>query len=199
MNDVYTQTVSGTSATWASLSSIGATPSARYRHSMTALADGTAVLVGGYDGNYRNDVCTLTLLPSPTAPPTPSPTASPTPQDEVSVSGHARLKIHFLFLELTLHSIVRPWTLARQRISRDGSLSPKKISICVRTPLAPRSFLFSFHPLSLLPSFFFVPSPFSLFFPPLSFSFFSHLPPETELEATDCFNSLRQSVVASGD
>ena len=49
LNDMYTLTVSGTSATWASLSSDGATPSARWGHSMTALADGTAVHFGGYD------------------------------------------------------------------------------------------------------------------------------------------------------
>ena len=47
LNDVYTLTVSATSATWASLSSDGDTPSARYAHSMTALADGTVVLFGG--------------------------------------------------------------------------------------------------------------------------------------------------------
>ena len=41
---------SGTSVNWASLSSDGATPSARYGHSMTALADGTLVLFGGYYG-----------------------------------------------------------------------------------------------------------------------------------------------------
>ena len=40
---------SGTSLNWASLSSDGATPSARSFHSMTALADGTAVLFGGSD------------------------------------------------------------------------------------------------------------------------------------------------------
>ena len=61
LNDVYTLTVSGTSATWASLNSDGATPSARYYHSMTALADGTAVLFGGYDGDSLNDVYTLTV------------------------------------------------------------------------------------------------------------------------------------------
>ena len=61
-NDVYTLTVSGTSATWASLSSDGDTPSARYRHSMTALGDGTTVLFGGYGGGgYLNDVYTLTV------------------------------------------------------------------------------------------------------------------------------------------
>ena len=61
LNDVYTLTVSGTSATWASLSSDGDTPSVRYRHSMTALAGGTAVLFGGYDGGFLNDVYTLTV------------------------------------------------------------------------------------------------------------------------------------------
>ena len=62
LNDLYTLTVSGTSATCASLSSDGATPSARTSHSMTALADGTAVLFGGYDGDARlNDVYTLTV------------------------------------------------------------------------------------------------------------------------------------------
>ena len=124
-NDVDTLTVSGTSATWASLSSDGATPSGRSSHSMTALADGTLVLFGGWDVAFLplNEVYTLTLpTPSPTPSPmalpaaspttsptaspapssTPSPTASPTPQDEVSASGHPHLKIHFLFLELTL-------------------------------------------------------------------------------------------------
>ena len=61
LNDVYTLTVSGTSATWASLSIDGATPSGRYYHTMTALADGTAVLFGGYDGARLNDVYTLTV------------------------------------------------------------------------------------------------------------------------------------------
>ena len=61
LNDVYTLTVSGTSATWASLSSDGATPSARSSHSMTALADGTAVLFGGYVGVPLNDVYTLSV------------------------------------------------------------------------------------------------------------------------------------------
>ena len=129
LNDVYTLTVSGTDATWASLSSDGATPSARHSHSMTALADGTLVLFGGFDVGFvfLNDVYTLALptpspTPSPTASPTTSPTtsptasptaspttsptalptASPTPQDEVSASKHPDLKIHFLFSELAL-------------------------------------------------------------------------------------------------
>ena len=38
---------SGTYVNWASLSSDGATPSARYAHTMTALTDGTLVLYGG--------------------------------------------------------------------------------------------------------------------------------------------------------
>ena len=107
LNDVYTLTVSGTSATWASLSSDGATPSERYSHSMTALAGGTLVLFGGYGSARLNDVCTLALptpspTPPPTASPTTSPTASPTPQDEVSACKHPDLKIHFLFSELAL-------------------------------------------------------------------------------------------------
>ena len=63
LNDVYTLTVSGTSAAWASLSSDGDTPSARYCHSMTALGDGRAVLFGGggSHGGYFNDVYTLTV------------------------------------------------------------------------------------------------------------------------------------------
>ena len=61
LNDVYTLTVSGTSATWVSLSSCGSTPSARYHHSMTTLADGTLVLFGGYDGASSDDVFTLTV------------------------------------------------------------------------------------------------------------------------------------------
>ena len=53
---------SGTSVNWASLTGEGATPSGRYGHSMTALADGTLVLFGGSDGSaYLNDVYTLTV------------------------------------------------------------------------------------------------------------------------------------------
>ena len=66
LNDVYTLTVSGTSATWAPLSSGGATPSGRHAHTMTALGDGTMVLFGGYtSGAYLNDVYTLTVSGSP--------------------------------------------------------------------------------------------------------------------------------------
>ena len=61
LNDVYTLTVSVTSATWASLSSGGDIPSARSDHTMTALGDGTAVLFGGRDGAYLSDVYTLTV------------------------------------------------------------------------------------------------------------------------------------------
>ena len=57
-NDVYTLTVSGTRATWASLSSDGATPGGRYGHSMTALADGTAVLFGGTIVLRASTTCT---------------------------------------------------------------------------------------------------------------------------------------------
>ena len=58
LNDVYTLTVSGTTASWASLSSEGGTPNARYGHSMTACEDGTAVLFGGNNGSFQNDVYT---------------------------------------------------------------------------------------------------------------------------------------------
>ena len=61
LNDVYTLTVSVTSATWASLSSDGDTPSGRGSHTMTALGDGTTVLFGGHGGAFLNDVYTLTL------------------------------------------------------------------------------------------------------------------------------------------
>ena len=63
MDDVYTLNVSGTNASWVSLSSQGDTPSARYGHGMMALADGTAVLFGGRAGSidYLNDVSTLTV------------------------------------------------------------------------------------------------------------------------------------------
>ena len=61
-NDVYSLSVSGTTASWTSLNSQGDTPSGRYEHTMTVFADGTAVLFGGYDGsNYLNDVYTLTV------------------------------------------------------------------------------------------------------------------------------------------
>ena len=89
LSDVYTLTVSGTSATWASLGGDGDTPSIRGYYSMTALGDGTAVLFGGsYFGTHFNDVYTLTVsatsAQSPTQSPTASPTASPTPSPTAS-------------------------------------------------------------------------------------------------------------------
>ena len=66
--DVCTIGVTGTSATWASLTNLGSTPSTRRRHSMTALSNDTLVCFAGYDGRdengtlcfcYRTDVCTI--------------------------------------------------------------------------------------------------------------------------------------------
>ena len=114
--DAYTLTVLETTASWASLSSQGDTPSARSDHSMTALADDTAVLFGGsHSYNILDDVYAMTLpTPSPTASPTASPTPSatassnsttlptpsPTPSDELSASEHQHPFLSFLLLEL---------------------------------------------------------------------------------------------------
>ena len=80
-NDLYELQISGTTATWTQLSS---NPSARYVHTMVALADGTCVAFGGF--GWSNDVDTLSLTvptplptPSPTPLPTSLPTRSPTP------------------------------------------------------------------------------------------------------------------------
>ena len=111
LDDVYTLSVTGTTASWASLDGEGDTPSARRGHSMTALADGTVVLFGGCysdsSTNYLDDVYTLSEptpppTPSPTPSPTASPTASPTPSDEVSVTGQQHPFFCFLLLELAL-------------------------------------------------------------------------------------------------
>ena len=61
LDDVWTLSVSGTTASWVSLTSAGDTPNARYGHSMTVLADGTAVLFGGYGYGFLNDVYKLTV------------------------------------------------------------------------------------------------------------------------------------------
>ena len=48
---------------WAELDAAGDTPGARQGHSMTTLADGTAVLFGGLDSSddVKNDVYSLTV------------------------------------------------------------------------------------------------------------------------------------------
>ena len=52
-NDIYTLEVSSSGAAWRELSSSGDVPSARSIHSLTVLADGTAVLFGGrVNGGY---------------------------------------------------------------------------------------------------------------------------------------------------
>ena len=57
-DDVYTLSVSGTNASWTSLTSQGGTPDLRDDHSMTALADDTLVLFGGSGlSSYLDDVC----------------------------------------------------------------------------------------------------------------------------------------------
>ena len=54
---VHTDRVTSSNATWASLSSDASTlTSGRNLHSMTALADGTQVLFGGYGSGFLNDV-----------------------------------------------------------------------------------------------------------------------------------------------
>ena len=59
----HSLSVSGTTASWTSLNSQGDIPVGREVHTMTVLADGTVVLLGGYDGsNYLDDVYTLTVL-----------------------------------------------------------------------------------------------------------------------------------------
>ena len=62
-NDVYSLTVSGTGASWVRLTNAGDIPGARSEHTMTAFADGIAVLFGGFDGSsdYLDDVYSLTV------------------------------------------------------------------------------------------------------------------------------------------
>ena len=57
LNDIYTLEVSSSGANWTKLNSSGDVPSARFLHSLTVLADGTAVLFGGVGG--LNDIYTL--------------------------------------------------------------------------------------------------------------------------------------------
>ena len=64
LNDIYTLEVSSSEANWTELSSSGDVPSGRYWHSLTVLADGTAVLFGGYDGSRLNDIYTLEVSSS---------------------------------------------------------------------------------------------------------------------------------------
>ena len=59
-HDIYKLTVSGTTATWAELSSSGDTPESRYYHTMTVLPDGTTVMFGGYTyPTYLDDMYKL--------------------------------------------------------------------------------------------------------------------------------------------
>ena len=118
LDDVYTLTVLGTTASWVSLTSQGDTPDLRYGHTMTVLADGTAVLFGGYNGiselNYAYTVTVPTPHPTPlaTASPTLSPTLSPTPHPTPSATASPTLspsafggqhpKISLILMELAL-------------------------------------------------------------------------------------------------
>ena len=52
MNDIFSLTVSGTTATWVQLSSVGDFPNARNGQTVTVLHDGSAVMFGGYSGVY---------------------------------------------------------------------------------------------------------------------------------------------------
>ena len=62
LNDIYSLTVSGTTATWVQLSSVGDAPSGRQGHTMTVLHDGSAVMFGGNDEWYNmNDIFSLTV------------------------------------------------------------------------------------------------------------------------------------------
>ena len=63
MNDVYTFTLSGSTATWTSLSSQGdAVPSVRFGHTLTALSGGSAVTFGGSSwGDVLNDLYELQI------------------------------------------------------------------------------------------------------------------------------------------
>eukprot|EP00450_Noctiluca_scintillans_P001100 CAMPEP_0194497238 /NCGR_PEP_ID=MMETSP0253-20130528/14245_1 /TAXON_ID=2966 /ORGANISM="Noctiluca scintillans" /LENGTH=65 /DNA_ID=CAMNT_0039338719 /DNA_START=35 /DNA_END=228 /DNA_ORIENTATION=- len=45
-NDIYTLAVSGTTATWVKMSSVGDVPSGRKCHSMAVFDDGSAVIFG---------------------------------------------------------------------------------------------------------------------------------------------------------
>ena len=97
LNDVHMLEVSGATATWTELESLGDVPSARRHHAMTALHDGSTVLFGGTGVNGRlNDVYNLELptsLPTPLPPsvptsvPTSLPTQSPTPVPTQSPTG----------------------------------------------------------------------------------------------------------------
>ena len=61
-NDVYTFTLSGSTATWTLLSSQGDVVPNRYRHTLTALSDGSAVTFGGMgSSDVLNDLFELQI------------------------------------------------------------------------------------------------------------------------------------------
>ena len=65
-NDTYSLKVSSSGAAWRELSSSGDAPTGRYGHSLTVLADGTAVLFGGRGTGWslHNDISTLEVSSS---------------------------------------------------------------------------------------------------------------------------------------